>query len=265
MNRSTLPQSGKIKKNWTLLLVSETGKTRRIKWLKSLVVVHLVLLVGAVAAAGAFYYLYQSESRENRRLRIALQSETPVSVAAAVGKFEPEPQEEKPTNSIAAPPQRMEDGDSPTQSDPVKALEIDPTRESPSFLVPASDTEEGPADSESPKPPRVAIEDFEYSDQDRKNIYVRYKIKNTASRSQPVSGHAVVVLEGDNRGKPKWLALPNVHLVSGIPTGEEEGQAFSIANYKFMKFRTEGLHDPDRFSKAWVYVFDEEEIGRAHV
>lgn len=282
MNQSTVPQPGKRKKTWTMLLVSETGKTIRIKWFKALAVINLVLLLGAVAAGGAFYYLYESESRENRLLRSALTNETPVAAVAAVEKFESK--EEEPTNSIAALPQKLESGDSTTKSVREKALETGPTEKSTqekpfeekessesesasssdgetrkkglSFLVPGFDTEEEPTDSENRKPLRVAIEDFEYSNGDQKHLYVRYKIKNTASRSQPVSGHAVVVLEGDDRGKPKWLALPNVHLVSGIPTGEEEGQAFSIANYKFMKFRTEDRHDPEQFSKACVYVFD---------
>lgn len=283
MNQSTVSQPGKRKETWTLLLVSETGKTIRINWFKGLAVANLVLLLGAVAAGGAFYYLYESESRENRWLRSALTNETPVAAVAAVEKSESK--EALPTNSIAALPQNLENGDSATKSVRKKALEIGPTekltqekpseekvssesepaspsygetrKKGPSFQVPGFDTEEGPTDSETRKPLRVAIEDFEYSNRDRKHLYVRYKIKNTASRSQPVSGHAVVVLEGDDQGKPKWLALPNVHLVSGIPTGEEEGQTFSIANYRFMKFRPEDRHDPDQFSKACVYVFDE--------
>lgn len=255
MNQSTAPQPGKRKETWTLLLVSETGKTIRITWLKGLAVVNLALLLGAVAAGGAFYYLYESASRENRWLRNALSEETPVAAVAAVEKSEPK--EELPTNSIAAAQEKPSDEEVSSESEPASPFSGEARKKGLSFLVPGFDTEAGPKDLENKKPPRVAIDDFEYSNGDRKHLYVRYKIKNTASRSQPVSGHAVVVLEGDDEGKPKWLALPNVHLVSGIPTGEEEGQAFSIANYKFMKFRPEDPHDPDQFSKACVYVFDE--------
>ncbi len=285
MNRSTVPQPEKRKENWTLLLVSETGKTIRIKWFKGLAVICLVLLVGAVTAAGTFYYLYGAEARENRWLRSAAKNETPVTGAAAVDASGSE--KETPSKAFTYPsgksetaentagserkegpengPVESEKTSEETSSETIAAIKPeapDPSiaetrKKGPSFLVPASESNEKPADQENRKPVRVAIEDFEYSNGDRKNVYVRYKIKNTASRSQPVSGHAVVVLEGEDRGKPKWLALPDVHLVSGIPTGQEEGQSFSIANYKFMKFRPEGRHDPDQFSKACVYVFDE--------
>jgi len=283
VNRSTVPQPEKRKENWTLLLVSETGKTIRIKWFKALTVICLVLLVGAVTAAGTFYYLYEAEARENRWLRSAANGETSVTLAAAASESE----KKTPSRAVEAPSGKSETAENSTrserketpengQAEPEKTsketsseriAETRPKaaepgvakkpRKGPSFLVPASESEEGPVDPKTRKPLRVAIEDFEYANGDRKNVYVRYKIKNIASRSQPVSGHAVVVLEREDRGKPKWLALPDVHLVSGMPTGQEEGQSFSIANYKFMKFRPEGRHDPDEFSKACVYVFDE--------
>lgn len=285
MNRSTVPQPEKRKESWTLLLVSETGKTIRIKWFKGLAVISLVLLVGAVTAAGTFYYLYEAETRENRWLRSAARGETPVTTAAAVEASESE--KETRLKPVEASSGKSETAENTTRSErketpengsvesektsqetsfetilAIKPETPDPSvaetrKKGPSFLVPASELEKGSADQENRKPLRVAIEDFEYSNGDRKNVYVRYKIKNTASRSQPVSGHAVVVLEGEDRGKPKWLALPEVHLVSGMPTGQEEGQSFSIANYKFMRFRPEGRHDPDQFSKASVFVFDE--------
>jgi hypothetical protein len=285
VNRSNVPQPEKRKENWTLLLVSETGKTIRIKWFKGLAVICMVLLIGAVTAAGTFYYLYEAEARENRWLRSAAKGETPVTTAAAIDALESG--KETPPKPVTAPSRKSETLENTarterkeipekgsaefkktsgeTSSETIAAFEpetaapsVAQTREKgPSFLVPASESEKEPADQDNRKPLRVAIEDFEYSSGDRKNVYVRYKIKNTDARSRTVSGHAVVVLEGEDRGKPKWLALPKVHLVSGMPTGQEEGQSFSIANYKFMKFRPEGRHDPDQFSKASVYVFDE--------
>lgn len=304
MTRSTVPQPEKRKQKWTLLLVSETGKTIHLKWFKGLAVFCLLLFFAAVSAAGAFYYLYQIKSSENQWLRSALDDRNldtrpaatpqpepekePVSVAvlSETPKADPDPVDRvDPSNtgsgsvpssapvpspgSVASPSEvasssAVISNDTALNDSPKEEVEKpedtaeDGATSDQSFLFPVAATEPVHSVKKIEKPALVAIEEFEYAHEKRHGLHVRYKIKNIDPDSRPVSGYAVVVLEGETKGKPRWLALPNVNLNSGTPTQFAEGQSFSISNYKFMTFRPKDRRDPDRFSKAVVYVFDEE-------
>jgi hypothetical protein len=99
----------------------------------------------------------------------------------------------------------------------------------------------------------VAIENFQISHQsDDNRLKVQFKIKNTSPNSQRVSGHAIVVLEGE---QTNWLSIPWMPLVDGRPRGKQRGHSFGISYFKTMRLSTRSPKFPEKFQTATVYVF----------
>jgi hypothetical protein len=99
----------------------------------------------------------------------------------------------------------------------------------------------------------VAIEDFKISNRsDDNRMRVQFKIKNTSLNSQKVSGHAIVVLKGD---QTNWLPIPWMPLVDGRPTGRQRGHSFGINYFKTLRLSTGSPKFPEKYQTASVYVF----------
>ena len=82
----------------------------------------------------------------------------------------------------------------------------------------------------------VAIENFQISNRSSGNrLKVQFKIKNTSPNSQKVSGHAIVVLKGE---QTNWLPIPRTSLVVGRPAGKLRGHSFGINYFKTMRLST---------------------------
>jgi hypothetical protein len=102
----------------------------------------------------------------------------------------------------------------------------------------------------------VAIENFKLSVRSGNNsLRVQFKLKNTSPYSQHVSGHAIVVLKGEEVQQNQWVSLPGISLIEGKPTGRQQGNAFGISNFKIMRFTASKPHTPEKFQIASVYVF----------
>ena len=102
----------------------------------------------------------------------------------------------------------------------------------------------------------VAIEEFKLSVKSGNNsLRVQFKLKNTSPYSQHVSGHAIVVLKGEEIQPNQWVALPGISLIEGKPTGRQQGNAFGISNFKIMRFTASKPQSPEKFQTASVYVF----------
>jgi hypothetical protein len=99
----------------------------------------------------------------------------------------------------------------------------------------------------------VAVENFQISNQsDENRLKVWFKVKNTSPNSRKVSGHAIVVLKGD---QASWLAIPWMPLVDGRPTGKRRGHSFGINYFKTMRLSTRVPKSPEKFQTATVFVF----------
>ena len=70
-----------------------------------------------------------------------------------------------------------------------------------------------------------------------------------------MSGHAIVVLKGDQVQPGKWLPIPRMPLAEGRPNGQQRGHAFGINYFKTMRFRTAMPEFPGKYHTAAVYVF----------
>lgn len=102
----------------------------------------------------------------------------------------------------------------------------------------------------------VAIEDFQISNHsDDNRLRVLFKIKNTSANGQRVSGHAIVVLKGEQTG---WLPIPWMPLEDGRPTGKQRGHSFGIKYFKTMRLSTRSPKLAEEFQTASVYVFTKE-------
>lgn len=89
---------------------------------------------------------------------------------------------------------------------------------------------------------------------DTRALRVEYVIRNDGSKSQQISGQTVVVLRSEGDSPDKRLVLPPVPLVSGKPDGKL-GSAFSIYNFRTIRFKVNDQENADRYTLATVYVF----------
>ena len=89
---------------------------------------------------------------------------------------------------------------------------------------------------------------------DTKALRVEYVIRNDGSKSQQISGQTVVVLKSEDDDPDDWLVLPPVPLESGKPDGKL-GSAFSIYNFRTIRFKVTDQENTDRFTLAAVFVF----------
>jgi LysM repeat protein len=89
---------------------------------------------------------------------------------------------------------------------------------------------------------------------DTKALRVEYVIRNDGSKSQQISGQTVVVLKSEENNPSDWLVLPPVPLQYGKPDGKL-GSAFSIYNFRTIRFKVTDQENADRFTLATVFVF----------
>ena len=254
VKRLSEPRAARRSSRWTMLLVDENGRTIRVRGFRLLAALVALLVLGLAVAGGAAFHLLKTERAENRRLRAAAAA----SAEALRGAAEPRTPAFRPTTEPDAAPPPAE----PAPETPVSAA-----RPAESAEVPASEPRAGEApalppervfssapagDAEtSSEPAPVAVERVVFPEEDR--YAVRFRLRNVAPDSEPISGHVVVVLRLADGGH---AALPEVPLVEGRPTGKVEGSTFSIQNYRPMRFRAEPDFDGDRVRGATAFVFD---------
>ena len=109
----------------------------------------------------------------------------------------------------------------------------------------------------SAKLPNTSIKDFVVLFEPGSNILkVQFKIIKISPDSQPVSGHAFVILKDDEVDEDRWLTFPHVTLSSGKPSRYNKGQYFSIFRFKTVNFKAQYEADPERFNNAEVLVYN---------
>jgi hypothetical protein len=247
---------------WTLLFIGNRGKPITLKRFKGMVLITLFAVGLVIALAAGLYWWNRSILQEKNLLESKLQELTEqnqelrherdilltrlvVSESRTLEKQDSAPErqsdEEPPAQTgqetneaVSSPPPAMT---TTNNGDPIK-VSAQPDSES---------TEAGLS---------VAIEDFKLSVKSGNNsLRVRFKLKNTSSDSQHVSGHAIVVLKGEKIQENQWVSLPGISLIGGKPTGRQQGNAFGIKNFKIMRFTASKSRSPELFQTASVYVF----------
>jgi len=268
VNRVKLPRPARRAKPWTLLFVGESGRVISIKRFKGFLIALCLLLVVSLAADVILLFFLQKASRRGDALRrnIAVQQERLAGVrkekerlmaklavarsnleakdqTAVVLKTRP-PIEEPQTAETSAPVNTPEtDTVSPeTTTDPVQS---ETTVNGKGLQNPYADTGS------------ISVEEFSIAHKhDDGNLKVHFNIRNISkNRSKPLTGRTYVVLKDDSLQSGNWVVSPRVELVSGRPATGARGQYFAIQFFKPVTYEIKNIHNPERFTRAVVYVY----------
>jgi hypothetical protein len=249
---------------WTLLFIGNRGKPITLKRFKGMVLITLFVFCLVIGLAAGLYWWNRSilqdknllesklqelteQNQELRHERDILLTRLVVAESRTLEKHDREPERQ----SDEAPPGQTEQEANAAGSSPPPTMTT--TNNGDQIRVNAQPDGETTAAGL-----RVAIEDFKLSAKSGNNtLRVRFKLKNTSSNSQHVSGHAIVVLKGEKIQENQWVSLPAISLVEGKPTGRQEGKTFGIKNFKIMRFTASKSRSPEIFQTASVYVFAE--------
>lgn len=85
-------------------------------------------------------------------------------------------------------------------------------------------------------------------------LKTRFRIYNTSTPRERLSGRIVLIFKNSSDPPIKWLSVPHVPLRDGKPVGNE-GKDFIIRNYRTMDFAAYGIPMPFKYNIVSVYVF----------
>ena len=258
--RLRAPKVTKKDRQWTFLLVGDHGEMFSVRWFKSVAITFGFVLVVAVVALVCLWFVYKSAIEERSNLQQTL---TDLQQNAAFLQHEKDLLLARlviAESKVQATPVETQ-GKQTVQKDavPIKPVKVAAKNNTlPAQKQPEKKSMPGIPAASSPleKPQRVAAENFMASyESDSKMLKVQFNIVNTSPDSQPVSGHAFVLLKPDDVQQKKWTVLPSVALISGKPSLIKRGQAFLIARFRNVKFKAQGQTDPNLFKKATVVIY----------
>lgn len=84
-----------------------------------------------------------------------------------------------------------------------------------------------------------------------------FRIYNTSKPKKRLAGRIVVVFKNPDDPPIKWVTVPRVQLIDGMPSGQR-GQTFQINNYRTVEFKAFRQKAPVRLNTASVYVFSKD-------
>jgi len=247
---------------WTLLYIGNRGKPVTLKRFKGMVLFTFILVCVFIAlAAGLFLWnrnilgaknQLESHLKKIEEQNQQLRHERDILLTRLVVA------ESRTLSKQGSAPEKQTDEESAGQTDPVTnhadqsvPLAMTTTKTKVQKQVPAQPENDPPGSGLS-----VAIDNFKISVKSGNNsLRVQFKLKNTSLYSQHVSGHAIVVLKGEEIQQNQWVSLPGMSLDEGKPTGRQQGNAFGISNFKIMRFTARKPHSPEKYQTASVYVF----------
>jgi len=230
-------QTSKRVRQWTLLLISNRGKSITIKWFKTLAITTASVLLLSLSASAWFGFLFKNSIESNKNLLDDLKNLQHKIVSL-------EHEKDILMARLIVTESRVEE----------RIVKTDDT-----ILVEQTDVKESKIKKKSAEPEMpisVSADDLiVFHQPDLNTLRVQYMLRNNGSKAQAISGRSVVILKNkENDNQEKWLILPRVPLVSGKPSGKK-GRNFSIFNLKTMKFRANDQTGPGQFNIATVYIY----------
>lgn len=259
-------------RRWTLLFIGDHGNVIALKRFKAIVIAAAIIFISAICAGAILFFVNHNTVAKNKELQRFLEkSKTQIETLrhekevlmarlviaeskAKANSTEDQKSEEKNNTADPATPKSQ-----PVLKEPEKKVDQKippvPQTHQPKPEVAVRAEPEPESEPESEPVLSVAVENFSVTyEPDGKNLNAQFKIKNTSPQSQPVSGHTVVILKGDDLPIDRWLVMPEVSMVGDMPTGKK-GKTFSIQRFRTMNFTSK---TPDYFNElqtAVVYVF----------
>jgi hypothetical protein len=268
---ATGAKRSKADKRWTLIFIGNHGKTITLERFKGMVLLTCLVVGVTIAIAAGLLYLSLITRQEKKQLESDLQDlkaqikairyekdvlMTKLVLAESRSKASPAKTAPQPVES-AAPQQNPDETDKPRSSGATETPGQS-TQLAKAQKAPASETnaELPAAENQSEPGLSVALEDFKISPRVDENVLsVQFKIKNTTPNSRRVSGHAIVVLKGEQLQQNKWLSIPGVSLADGKPTGRQRGYTFGINYFKTMRFKANLPKSLSVYQTATVFIF----------
>ncbi len=247
---------------WTLLFIGNRGKPITLKRFKGMVLFTLIVVcVFIVLAAGLFWWnrnilheknllesnlkKIEEQNQELRHERDILLTRLVVAESRTIEKQGSETEE-----------QTDEEFPGRTDQDTAYAEQSAPLAMTTTKTEVQNQVRAQPENDPTGSTLSVAIDNFNISVKSGSNsLKVQFKLKNTSPYSQHVSGHAIVVLKGEEIQQDQWVSIPGISLVEGEPTGSQQGYAFGISNFKIMRFSASMPHSLEKFQTAALYVF----------
>lgn len=262
----SLPKQSKRARarSWTLLAIEERGKIISIGRLKGLIIALVLTLVVVVVSVSSLLIIAKSASEENEGLRNALDV-SKKQVAALRDEKDllmvrlvlAESGVEDRLADIGEKQKGETSGGLPDKSASIKTKPDPADVDKTVLLTGEKQPEEETASAIPAKLPGASIKDFVVLFEPGSNILkVQFKIIKISPDSQPVSGHAFVILKDDEVDEDRWLIFPQVTLSSGKPSQYNKGQYFSIFRFKTVNFKAQYEADPERFNNAKVLVYN---------
>jgi hypothetical protein len=231
------PKTSKRVRQWTLLIISNRGKSITIKWFKTLAISTASLLFLAIAASAWLGFIYKNSIESNKNLRVDLKNLKHKIISL-------EHEKDILMARLILTESRVEENMAKTDD----TIPFDKTAAKDSNI----DEKSVPAEI----PLSVSADDLiVFHQPDLNTLRVQFMLRNNGSKAHAVAGRSVVILKnkGDDDQK-KWLILPRVPLVSGKPSGKK-GRYFSIFNLKKLKFSVNDQIGPGQFNIATVYAY----------
>ena len=252
------PKAGKRSKQdrrWTLLFIGNHGRTITLKRFKGMVILTFIVLIVSMGVSAGLFVWNQKIIMDNHDLKDNLKNlderldtlrhDKDILMTRLVVA------ESRMQESLGGKPEKTSGNKLSDQE------KNDSTREDTTKRLAAKQVASPVPKQIKPEPSdaglSVAIENFQISNRSGDNrLKVQFKIKNTSPNSQKVSGHAIVVLKGEQTNR---LPIPWMSLVDGRPTGKQRGHSFGINYFKTMRLSTRSPKFPEKFQTATVYVF----------
>lgn len=259
-------RSTKRDRYWSVMLVGDHGRIipfRRFKGIAIGVVASLILAVLVIAGLSVAY-LWQTDKidqlnaalKETNQQMAKLRDEKDLLLAKmVVTNKQPIRERDNQPPHTDSPLQKAEETAAPS------VPEVDSPKTTASVKPPQPEKEQQekntPAKNK-PAPPaqlNADIRRFSADYQMQANLLkCDFRIYNTSKPKQALSGRSVVVFKNLDEPPIKWLAVPRVQLIDGVPNGNR-GKSFKINNYRTMTFKAYGLKPPVRYNTASVYVY----------
>jgi hypothetical protein len=256
-NQQTMPDG-----RWTLLFMGKHGRTITLKRFKGMVLSALfMLVVFAAISVGLFLWnrnileqrdLFESHIKKIEERNEALRHEKDILLTRLV-VAESRVQEYQAGIREKQPGEKYTDA----MAQDISSSGTSGTGDRTTTERAVQEQVQPRQDSDQPQSGlSVSIENFKISlRSDNDSIRIQFKIKNTSLYSQYVSGHAIVVLKGEELEQENWISLPGVSLMEGRPSADRQGKAFGISNYKTMRFTASAPEFFDKLQTATVFVF----------
>jgi len=251
-------------RRWTLLFIGDHGNVIALKRFKFIVIAAALIFFSVICAGAILFFVNHDTVAKNKELQRFLEKsktqietlrhEKEVLMARLVIA------ESKANKNSAEDRQRQGNITTADQITPKpQAVLKEPAEKVDQKIPPVPETiQPKPVAAETAEPDpvlSVAVENFSVAyEPDSENLNAQFKIKNTSEQSQPVSGHTVIVLKGDDLPINQWLVMPAVAMVGDMPSGKQ-GKTFSIQRFRTMNFTFKSPDYFDEFQTAVVYVF----------